>query len=117
MTGKINRDDWRTMVDRQARKCEAFEGVVSVNVSGGTASAVAWARCLEWYGVDRVKPVFADTNSEHPDLYRFLEDCEKCFGQKLERLTNDGRNIWDVFEDSGMIRIARAGGACKASVE
>ena len=113
---KIPNNEWRAMITRQAERCEEFTGKVCVNVSGGSGSAVAWSRCLEWYGHDRVIPVFADTNSEHDDLYRFLDDCEAAFSQKLTRL-NDGRNIWDVFEQTGMLRIDHAGGACKASIE
>jgi 3'-phosphoadenosine 5'-phosphosulfate sulfotransferase (PAPS reductase)/FAD synthetase len=88
---------WRQMIETEAAACHSFTGVVSVNVSGGHGSALAWHRCIEWFGRDRVVPVFADTNSEHADLYRFLDDCEKQFGQQLTRL-NDGRNIWDVFD-------------------
>lgn len=113
---KIMRGDWYKTVERQAKKCQDFTGKICVNVSGGSGSAVAWHRCLEWYGKDRVVPVFADTNSEHPDLYKFLDECEQGFGQKITRL-NDGRSIWDVFDETGMLRIAKAGGACKASIE
>ena len=112
----LTRDEWIKLLWNESDRCLQFKGRVCVNVNGGDGSAVTWARCLEWYGADRVLPVFADTNSEHPDLYRFLDDCEKKFGQTLTRL-NDGRNIWDVFDKSGMIRIAKAGGACKASIE
>lgn len=113
---KMSAEDWKLNIERQSEKCRTFAGTVCVNVSGGDGSALVWFRCIEMYGVDRVIPVFADTNSEHEDLYRFLEDCEVAFGQELVRL-NDGRNIWDVFDQTGVMRIARAGGACKASIE
>jgi len=113
---KMGRAEWREMIQHQADKCESFDGVVCVNVSGGSGSALAWLRCIQWYGRERVQPVFADTNSEHDDLYRFLEDCEEKFEQKLTRL-NDGRNIWDVFHQTGIMRIAKANNACKASIE
>jgi hypothetical protein len=63
-----------------------------------------------------VVPVFADTKSEHPDLYRFLDDLENKFDQKIERLS-EGHDIWDVFFKSRMIKVLHAGGACKASIE
>lgn len=113
---KLGSGDWHIVIDREAAKCANFTGIVRVNVSGGDGSAVAWKRCLEWYGKDRVVPVFADTKSEHDDLYRFVEDCEREFCQKVNRLV-DGRNIWDVFVETGMARMAQNGGACKASVE
>ena len=89
---------------------------VVVNVSGGGQSAVALARCLEWYGKERVTAVFADTNTEAPDLYDFLIAIETLFGIEIDRL-NDGRNIWDVFDQHKAITLRRSGGACKASVE
>jgi len=113
---KISRGDWYKTIERQQQKCKDFTGKVCVNVSGGSGSAVAWHRCLEWYGRERVVPVFADTNSEHLDLYRFLDDCEHVFGQTITRL-DDGRDIWDVFDQTGIMRITSGGGACKASIE
>lgn len=113
---QIEPSEWRELVEQQAEACRTFTGKVRVNVSGGSGSALAWRRCLEWYGPDRVIPAFADTNSEHADTYRFLADCERVFGQELIRL-NDGRNIWDVFDQEGIMRIVKAGNACKASLE
>lgn len=113
---KMEPQEWRRLLEQCDRDFQRFEGRVCVNVSGGSASAVSWKRCLDAFGSDRVVPVFADTNSEHDDLYRFLNDCEQAFGQKLNRL-NDGRNIWDVFDETGIMRIAKAGNACKASIE
>ena len=108
--------DWRKTIAEESKRFEEFTGRVRVDVSGGSASAIVWHRCLELFGADRVVPVFADTNSEDADLYRFLDDCETHFGQTLTRL-NDGRNIWDVFDQTGIMRIAKAGNACKASIE
>lgn len=90
---------------------------ITVHMSGGGQSAVCLARCLEWYGSDRVSAVFADTNTEAPDLYEFLDACERRFGIEIERLNNGGRNIWDTFDSFGVISLRNAGGACKASVE
>jgi len=112
----LTRQQWRKLVETQAKRFEEFAGKVCVNVSGGAASSVAWKRCLDAFGPDRVVPVFADTSTEHPDLYRFLDDCDKAFNQKVVRL-KDGRNIWDVFDDFGVMKITSAGGACKASIE
>lgn len=89
---------------------------VSVHVSGGGQSAIALARCLEWYGPDRVSAVFADTMTEAPDLYEFLDAQEKLFGISIIRLQVGG-DIWDTFDKHGVISLRNAGGACKASVE
>jgi len=112
----MSKQQWHDLIDAEAARCKHFSGKVQVNVSGGCASSVVWKRCVEWYGMDSVVPVFADTSYEHADLYRFLDDCEKHIGQPLERL-KDGRDIWDVFDQAGIMRITSAGGACKASVE
>ena len=90
---------------------------VSVHLSGGGQSAICLARCLEWYGKERVKAVFANTNTEAPDLYDFLEAIEKRFQIEIDYLNNDGKNIWDVFEENRVITIFASNNACKASVE
>lgn len=85
-----------------------------VNVSGGNGSAIALMRCIERFGAENVDAVFADTRSEHPDLYRFLDDLERVAGVTIARLS-DGRDIWRVFDGASYIKAGN--GACKASVE
>ncbi len=68
-----------------------------VSVSSGASSAVAAERTMQRYGKDNVDLVFADTQREHPDNYRFLADLEKRWGKTIIRLA-DGRqpeNVWD----------------------
>jgi len=65
------------------------------HISGGAASAVCWIRALDRYG--ECEAVFANTNSEDPDLYRFLDDMEKYTGLPIVRLNNDGQDIWATF--------------------
>lgn len=72
-----------------------------MNLSGGASSAIAWFRALDAYGPDAVTAHFADTNSEHPDTYRFLDDCQTHAGQPITRLHNNGETIWDVFRATG----------------
>jgi hypothetical protein len=85
-----------------------------VNLSGGSGSTVALARCIERYGIENVDAVFADTNSEHPTLYRLLDETERSFGVHITRL-NDGRDVWDVFFEERLIRTGNGG--CKAAIE
>jgi hypothetical protein len=85
-----------------------------VNVSGGMASAVCLFRVLERFGKEDTLAVFADTNSEDADLYRFLDDVERVADFPIHRL-NDGRDIWDVFGMSFMFHTM--GNGCKASWE
>jgi len=86
-----------------------------VNVSGGMASAICLFRVIGRFGRENVRAVFADTNSEDADLYRFLDDVERVAGVQIDRLDNGGRNIWDVFEETGIFRLLNSG--CKASWE
>jgi 3'-phosphoadenosine 5'-phosphosulfate sulfotransferase (PAPS reductase)/FAD synthetase len=106
----------RQLLTEEEERFNNHTGPVLVNVSGGAASALAWHRCLQRFGKENVFPVFADTESEDEDLYRFLQDCVTLFDQPLVRLTQ-GMDIWDVFDKFGVARMALAGGACKASVE
>lgn len=84
-----------------------------VDVSGGAASAVALFRVVERFGRENVLARFADTKTEHPDLYRFLSDLEKVVGLPIVRL-QDGRTTWDVFSELRMWTSPTNGG-CLAS--
>lgn len=84
-----------------------------VNVSGGAGSAVALFRVIERYGAENVTARFADTNSEHPDLYRFLNDVERSASIPIVRL-NGGLTIWDVFERELMFTNPKSGGCLAA---
>ena len=70
---------------------------VIARFSCGAASAVATKLAIKKYS--EVVIYYNDTGSEHPDNVRFMKDCEKWFGQKVNVLTSDKfANIWEVFE-------------------
>lgn len=94
---------------------EIPENTIVVHLSGGAGSAISAMRCVEWYGRDRVRLVFADTLSESPDAYALVDAVEAASGISIDRLSQ-GKDIWDVFDAFGVSKIA-ATGACKASVE
>lgn len=76
--------------------------------SGGVASAVTCKICIDWFGVENVRVVFIDTHNEHPDTYRFLNDCEKWYECKIETIDNlKYGNIQDVWFDSLSLNIAK----------
>ncbi len=75
-----------------------------VNLSGGLTSFWALKRCLDLKGKANTRAYFADTNSEDPDLYRFLDAQERYFGITIERL-KDGRTPWDVMKDERYITL------------
>lgn len=66
--------------------------------SGGAASYISAKRIIDKFGRDNTTLLFADTNYEDPDLYRFISDAEKVLGMQVTRI-EDGRNPWQVFHD------------------
>jgi len=80
-----------------------------VNVSGGLTSFEALRRTIERYGKENAHPVFADTLSEEPDLYRFLADQERYLDMTFHRAV-EGRTPWQVMKDEGYITMHYPGG-------
>lgn len=68
-----------------------------VSVSSGVASAYTWHVAAEQHGIENTVGIFADVNGEHPDNYRFLAEIQYALDGRLVKLTNDGKNIWDVM--------------------
>lgn len=78
-----------------------------VMLSGGAASYLAAKRVLASQDRGDVTLLFCDTNEEDADLYRFLGDCERRLQHPVVRIA-DGRTVWEVFHDEGMIGNTRA---------
>lgn len=78
-----------------------------VQMSSGTASAVAGKRVVERYGPDDTVLLFADVLMEDDDNYRFLAEATEWIGAPLVTLT-DGRTPFDVFVDVKMLGNSRA---------
>lgn len=55
--------------------------------SGGITSAVATKLAIEQYG-DAVQIYFFETGNHHPDLQRFMADCEAWYGVTISALQN-----------------------------
>ena len=70
--------------------------------SCGTASAVAAKKTIEKYGnTHKIRVVNNPVAEEHEDNQRFLRDCEKWLGVKIETATNSkypSCSIYDVFQ-------------------
>lgn len=75
--------------------------VIAVWFSCGAASAVAAKKTIEIYGVTHIIRILNNPiKEEHPDNLRFLKDCEKWLGQKIETVVNDKfeeQSINEVF--------------------
>jgi len=66
--------------------------------SGGITSAVACKISIDLYGVDNCRCIFIDTKNEDEDTYRFMDDCERWYGLKIESITNEKyKNIQEVW--------------------
>lgn len=63
----------------------------------GAASAVAIAMDLKAHPGGVI--AYCETNAEHPDNERFLQDCERWWGAAVIRLASDEyADTWDVWE-------------------
>jgi len=77
--------------------------------SGGVTSAVTCQLCIDIYGLDNVRIIFIDTHNEDDDTYRFLSDCEKQYGKKIEIITEIGSeytSIQDVWKKHKSLNVA-----------
>lgn len=71
-----------------------------VQYSGGVGSFMA-AYIMQCRGED-FDLLFADTNCEDSDLYRFLDDTAKFFKKEIIRIDNAGHDIWMAQAKAGM---------------
>lgn len=69
-----------------------------VMFSGGDSSWYAARRWIDTHGPDGMTLLFADTQVEDDDLYRFLDDAAANLGLPVTRVA-DGRDPWQVFHD------------------
>lgn len=64
--------------------------------SCGITSAVACKLAIDKYGADVVEPYYIAIKTAHPDNARFISDCEKWFGRKINIVSS--RKYKDQFE-------------------
>lgn len=84
--------------------------------SGGITSAVACYWAIQTF--KNVEIVFLDTKgNEHDDTYRFLQDCEALYGQKIKIISNDKYNsIDDVWRKYKSLNTAK-GAICSTELK
>lgn len=83
--------------------------------SCGAASAVATKLAIEKYGKDNIRVVNNPVANEHQDNIRFLKDCEKWLGVKIEKAINpcyENCDIEEVFEDYEFVSNASGFAPC-----
>jgi hypothetical protein len=81
-----------------------------VQFSGGVGSWAAAKRVAERHGTEGMTLLFADTNMEDADLYRFLDEAAVNIGAPLVRIA-DGRTPWEVFFKERMMGGGQSAGA------
>ena len=74
--------------------------------SGGVASYISAKRLVTKHGKENVVLLFTDTNYEHEDLYRFIDETVAKLGAEYIRVA-DGRNPWEVFKDNRFLGNSR----------
>lgn len=77
-----------------------------VMMSGGITSWAAARRVADQHGTAGMVLLFADTNAEDPDLYRFLNDAATDIGVPITRVA-DGRTPQQVHEDVRLVGNAK----------
>ncbi len=85
--------------------------------SGGGDSAITSWLCIKWFGKECVRVIFIDTGNEHPDTYRFKNDCEKWYGVQIETIrSSQWENIEEVWEHYLSLNAA-TGAICSAELK
>lgn len=87
--------------------------------SGGITSAVTCKICIDLFGLENVRIIFIDTYNEDDDTYRFLYDCEKWYGKKIETITRIGEKydcIQDVWYKYKSLNVA-GGAICSSELK
>lgn len=77
-----------------------------VQFSGGIGSWAAAQRVVDEHGTDDVVLLFADTQVEDEDLYRFLDDAAAQLGVPVT-VVADGRTPFEVFRDQRFLGNSR----------
>ncbi len=75
--------------------------------SCGVTSAVACKLAL----TDNCRIIYFDIGTAHPDNERFIKDCEKWYGQKIERVSGKYKDQFDVIRKTRYVNGA-SGARC-----
>jgi len=76
--------------------------------SCGATSAVATKIAINRYGKDNVRVVYFDIKSAHEDNERFIKDCEKWYGIKIERIKSKKYDSqFDVIQKTNYVNGAK----------
>ena len=80
--------------------------------SCGATSAVACKLAIE----DGCRIIYFDIESAHPDNDRFIKDCEKWYGQNIERVSGKYKDQFDVIKKTKYVNGAK-GARCTGELK
>lgn len=72
-------------------------------ISAGVSSFIAGY--LERESIDKF--IYIDIEDQHPDSIRFIKDCEKYLGKKIEILISQYKNVENCIRTAGVITVNR----------
>ena len=86
--------------------------------SGGITSAVTCKLCIDIFGLENVRFIFIDTHNEDEDTYRFLSDCEKWYGAKIETISGVEKygTVQEIWRKNKVFNTA-TGAACSGRLK
>lgn len=85
--------------------------------SGGITSAVACKIAIDLYGKENCEVIMIDTMNEHPDTYRFKDDCSKWYDLPIKMIKNPNYNsIQEVWEKYLSLNVAH-GAVCSSELK
>lgn len=71
--------------------------------SAGATSAVACKLAIEEFGAENVDLIYFQIASSHEDNKRFMADCERWYGKRIECVRGKYDDQFDVIEETGFI--------------
>jgi hypothetical protein len=74
-------------------------------ISAGVSSFIAGY--LERDTIDKF--IYIDIDDQHPDSIRFIKDCERVLGRKIEKLESPYKSVEGAIRAAGVIRNANTG--------
>jgi hypothetical protein len=92
------KSNFQIFIQQLAGKTIFMENDIICWWSGGVTSAVSCKIAIDIFGIDRCRFIMIDTKNEDDDTYRFLNDCEKWYGKKIEIITAIGEKYNSIQE-------------------
>ena len=107
---------WNTKQKNKKKKAMENKKIIAW-WSGGITSAVTCKLCIDIFGLENVRFIFIDTNNEDEDTYRFMHDCEKWYGAKIETIkSTEFNSVQEVWRKHNSLNVA-TGAICSTTLK